>query len=146
MRAQVVVLKWKIYLEIGLWRSLASALAWGARGPEFKSRQPDQIPQRHTDGRSSQSGVLVSKRDGKPSSCIVGGPIQPYPRPQLVRISCSNSSRLSSPNCESLAETMSRALGLSMQELRAALQRRADGEAATDISSAQRRGPRLTRT
>src|SRR6202451_4244744 len=24
------------------WRSLASALAWGARGPGFKSRQPDQ--------------------------------------------------------------------------------------------------------
>jgi hypothetical protein len=30
---------------IGLMRSLASALAWGARGPGFKSRQPDQIPQ-----------------------------------------------------------------------------------------------------
>ena len=30
--------------EFGLWRSLASALAWGARGPEFKSRQPDQTP------------------------------------------------------------------------------------------------------
>ena len=29
--------------RIGLWRSLASALAWGARGPELKSRQPDQI-------------------------------------------------------------------------------------------------------
>ena len=28
---------------IGPWRSLASALAWGARGPEFKSRRPDQI-------------------------------------------------------------------------------------------------------
>ena len=27
---------------IGPWRSLASALAWGARGPEFKSRRPDQ--------------------------------------------------------------------------------------------------------
>ena len=32
----------------GSWRSLASALAWGARGPEFKSRRPDQIPQRVT--------------------------------------------------------------------------------------------------
>ena len=31
--------------KIGLWRSLASALAWGARGPGFKSPQPDQIPQ-----------------------------------------------------------------------------------------------------
>ena len=27
--------------KFGLWRSLASALAWGARGPGFKSRQPD---------------------------------------------------------------------------------------------------------
>jgi RNA polymerase sigma-70 factor (ECF subfamily) len=34
--------------NFGPWRSLASALAWGARGPEFKSRRPDQIPQRHT--------------------------------------------------------------------------------------------------
>jgi hypothetical protein len=32
-----------MYTDIfGLWRSLASALAWGARGPGFKSRQPDQ--------------------------------------------------------------------------------------------------------
>src|SRR5438067_3061992 len=34
--------------NIGPWRSLASALAWGARGPGFKSRRPDQIPQRLT--------------------------------------------------------------------------------------------------
>ena len=34
--------------HFGPWRSLASALAWGARGPEFKSRRPDQIPQRLT--------------------------------------------------------------------------------------------------
>ena len=27
----------------GPWRSLASALAWGARGREFKSRRPDQF-------------------------------------------------------------------------------------------------------
>jgi hypothetical protein len=33
---------------IGPWRSLASALAWGARGPEFKSRRPDQTIQRVT--------------------------------------------------------------------------------------------------
>ena len=26
----------------GLWRSLVSALDWGSRGREFKSRQPDQ--------------------------------------------------------------------------------------------------------
>ena len=29
-------------VKFGPWRSLASALAWGARGPEFKSRRPDQ--------------------------------------------------------------------------------------------------------
>ncbi len=28
---------------IGAWRSLASALAWGARGRGFKSRRPDQF-------------------------------------------------------------------------------------------------------
>ena len=28
--------------KFGPWRSLASALAWGARGPGFKSRRPDQ--------------------------------------------------------------------------------------------------------
>src|SRR5262245_17535351 len=26
----------------GAWRSLVSALVWGTRGPEFKSRRPDQ--------------------------------------------------------------------------------------------------------
>jgi hypothetical protein len=25
----------------GAWRSLVSALVWGTRGPEFKSRRPD---------------------------------------------------------------------------------------------------------
>ena len=29
--------------HFGPWRSLASALAWGARGPEFKSRRPDHV-------------------------------------------------------------------------------------------------------
>ncbi len=28
--------------EFGAWRSPASALAWGARGPGFKSQRPDQ--------------------------------------------------------------------------------------------------------
>src|SRR5258707_640060 len=32
----------------------------GARGPGFKSRRPDQIPQRVTDSRSLQSAVLES--------------------------------------------------------------------------------------
>ncbi len=26
----------------GAWRSLVSALVWGTRGPEFKSRRPDE--------------------------------------------------------------------------------------------------------
>src|SRR5579884_2614922 len=53
--------------EIGPWRSLASALAWGARGPGFKSRRPDQITQTLTDIylppaplRSPFGGVLES--------------------------------------------------------------------------------------
>ena len=40
--------------KFGLWRSLASALAWGARGPGFKSRQPDQNPSK-TYGESTLS-------------------------------------------------------------------------------------------
>ena len=47
--------------KFGPWRSLASALAWGARGPEFKSRRPDQIPQRLTDSRPELKACLESK-------------------------------------------------------------------------------------
>ena len=32
----------------GAWRSLVSALVWGTRGPEFKSRRPDQRKARKT--------------------------------------------------------------------------------------------------
>jgi hypothetical protein len=46
--------------QFGPWRSLASALAWGARGPEFKSRRPDQIPQRLTTETFLASRVLAS--------------------------------------------------------------------------------------
>jgi hypothetical protein len=50
-----------MYTDIfGLWRSLASALAWGARGPGFKSRQPDQIPQRLTAREITQTSLLES--------------------------------------------------------------------------------------
>ena len=38
-----------------------SVLAWGARGPKFKSRQPDQIYQRLADGSLSKLPVLESK-------------------------------------------------------------------------------------
>ena len=46
--------------RFGPWRSLASALAWGARGPEFKSRRPDQIPLRVTDTNPHQTSGLAS--------------------------------------------------------------------------------------
>ena len=48
--------------SFGPWRSLASALAWGARGPEFKSRRPDQIPQRLTDTNPQWTLGLESNR------------------------------------------------------------------------------------
>jgi hypothetical protein len=34
----------------GAWRSLVSALVWGTRGPEFKSRRPDQREPRNRRG------------------------------------------------------------------------------------------------
>ena len=45
VRAQLVVLEWKIYFQSRAVAKPAIALAWGARGPEFKSRQPDHIYQ-----------------------------------------------------------------------------------------------------
>ena len=50
----------------GPWRSLASALAWGARGPEFKSRRPDQIPQRVTDTNPPRTCDLESNWSPNP--------------------------------------------------------------------------------
>ena len=46
--------------QYGLWRSLVSALVWGTRGPEFKSRQPD-----HSD---QDFPVLVASRQGSGST------------------------------------------------------------------------------
>ena len=43
VRAQLVVLKWEIYFQSRAVAKPGIALAWGARGPEFKSRQPDQL-------------------------------------------------------------------------------------------------------
>ena len=34
----------------GAWRSLVSALVWGTRGPEFKSRRPDSEKSLHCGG------------------------------------------------------------------------------------------------
>jgi hypothetical protein len=45
VRAQPVVLEWKIYFQSRAVAKPGIALAWGARGPEFKSRQPDHIYQ-----------------------------------------------------------------------------------------------------
>ena len=61
MRAQLVVVEWKIYFQSRAVAKPGIALAWGARGPEFKSRQPDQIPQRVTDKGPSSGGLLESK-------------------------------------------------------------------------------------
>src|ERR1700676_3948609 len=65
----------EVFNRIGLWRSLASALAWGARRPEFKSRQPDQIPKRVTDTGPSSGGHLESNWSPKldPSLFPSGG-------------------------------------------------------------------------
>ena len=38
VRAQLVVLEWKIYFQSRAVAKPGIALAWGARGPEFKSR------------------------------------------------------------------------------------------------------------
>ena len=45
VRAQLVVVEWKIYFQSRAVAKPGIALAWGARGPEFKSRQPDHIYQ-----------------------------------------------------------------------------------------------------
>jgi transcriptional regulator with XRE-family HTH domain len=39
----------------GAWRSLVSALVWGTRGPEFKSRRPDQRKPAYLERRRSRS-------------------------------------------------------------------------------------------
>src|SRR5271155_1641880 len=43
-----------LLFSIGAACKLLIFLAWGARGPEFKSRRPDQIPHRLTDTRNSR--------------------------------------------------------------------------------------------
>src|ERR1035437_3940947 len=53
---------------IGPWRSLASALAWGARGPEFKSRRPDQSLQRLTSLQPHSHSSTGSKLGPNPNS------------------------------------------------------------------------------
>ena len=47
--------------DFGLWRSLASALAWGARGRGFESRQPDQPFQSDTYDFGSHAKIDVDE-------------------------------------------------------------------------------------
>src|SRR5215472_2433746 len=49
--------------RFGPWRSLASALAWGARGPGFKSRRPDQSTHTLT-GRQPQTPSSTGSKLG----------------------------------------------------------------------------------
>src|ERR1017187_7497698 len=53
--------------HFGPWRSLASALAWGARGPEFKSRRPDQTSLQHTAKAFIENYVLESNWSPNPA-------------------------------------------------------------------------------
>src|SRR5437868_5475717 len=52
-------------VKFGLWRSLASALAWGARGPGFKSRQPDQNPSKSIPSSRSNYTNEVIKAEAR---------------------------------------------------------------------------------
>ena len=63
-----LVIKW---FAIGPWRSLASALAWGARGPGFKSRRPDQPNQSDRD-RATMS-LQPSVGGSSPCPSLMGG-------------------------------------------------------------------------
>ena len=77
----------------GPWRSLASALAWGARGPEFKSRRPDQNPSKTYRQRMrprSVSGVQLESISRTPRRSAGGtrfpglessGPLYSYKNP-----------------------------------------------------------------
>src|SRR4051812_48712368 len=55
----------------GAWRSLVSALVWGTRGPEFKSRRPDRKPCKRgafAFERSAVDGAQWVPERGQPSS------------------------------------------------------------------------------
>jgi hypothetical protein len=62
----------------GPWRSLASALAWGARGPGFKSRRPDQ---------PNQSDTAVF---GGGAKAAVDDPLDEFERQDNWSIECSS--------------------------------------------------------
>ncbi len=60
-------------LTYGLWRSLVSALVWGTRGPEFKSRQPD-----HSELVLLRRGVRSAAC--RPDTALAGGTGRPDDR------------------------------------------------------------------
>ena len=51
----------------------AGVLAWGARGPEFKSRRPDQTPQRLTGPQPQRASATGSKLGPIPNSLATVG-------------------------------------------------------------------------
>src|SRR5579884_2002971 len=48
----------------GAWRSLVSALVWGTRGPEFKSRRPDRFDRARADRFSRNARGATSGTTG----------------------------------------------------------------------------------
>src|ERR671931_330342 len=57
-------------LRRGAWRSLVSALVWGTRGPEFKSRRPDSKAAAEADF----SMARAAPRSGAPPPPLEGRP------------------------------------------------------------------------
>src|ERR1700731_3910692 len=77
----------------GPWRSLASALAWGARGPEFKSRRPDQIPLQNTRHRAAipacgYDGVTISLAAAKYCQKARSGPTRARGMERSSKVTC----------------------------------------------------------
>ena len=74
-------------IAFGPWRSLASALAWGARGPGFKSRRPDQSTHTLT-GRQPQTASSTGSKLGPiPNSLATVGVVAIGTRVRLYSVS-----------------------------------------------------------
>ena len=97
-------------MRFGLWRSLASALAWGARGREFKSPQPDQIPQRLTNPKGSESLSLASTWSPKWAPADAGLPSGLSYLSRSLSLSSSTETRHSRHLCLKLLMALSQSL------------------------------------
>ncbi len=53
----------------GAWRSLVSALVWGTRGPEFKSRRPDSEPHGYRDRAAGAAIPVPNQCPNVPPRC-----------------------------------------------------------------------------